>query len=372
MARKEPDSPNVIVILTDDQGCWAMGCAGNPEIRTPHLDELAGSGIRFENLFCTSPVCSPARASLLTGRIPSQHGVHDWLRAGNSSVEMERGGELIEYLAGQTGYSDVLSRHGYTCGISGKWHMGDAHHPQKGFSYWKVHASGGGPYYGAPMIRDGEVYREPQYVTDAITDQALAFLDEQSNVDGPFYLSVHYTAPHSPWEREHHPTDIYDAYFNDCAFESLPDNPIHPWQVSGLISPGKANRREILSGYFAAVTAMDAGVGRIVRRLDTLGLRENTLVFFTGDNGMNMGQHGIYGKGNGTYPMNMYDYVGEGAGDHLSPGAYPGRHRRGAAMEPLRFHADAARLSGVGLRNASQPTRTQFRRPLARRAGGWR
>ena len=299
--------PNVLVILTDDQGCWAMGFAGNHEIRTPNLDRLAAEGVRFENFFCTSPVCSPSRASLLTGKIPSQHGVHDWLRAGNSTIETERGGELIEYLKGSVGYSDILAAHGYDCGFSGKWHLGDSHHPQRGFSYWAVHAKGGGPYYGAPMIRGGQVYSDPAYVTDVITDNALVFLNQERHHDDPFYLSIHYTAPHSPWGRVHHPDEFYDSYFNGCRFESIPDLPIHPWQVSGLISEDKGNRREILSGYFAAVTALDANVGRVLQWLEAENLRENTLIFFSSDNGMNMGHHGMYGKGNGTHPQNMFD-----------------------------------------------------------------
>jgi choline-sulfatase len=105
--------PNVLFVLVDDLGYWGMGCAGNTEIRTPNLDHIAGQGIRFDSFFCTSPVCSPARASILTGRIPSQHGVHDWLRAGNSRDEQERGGRLVEYLAGQVGYTDILAQHGY-------------------------------------------------------------------------------------------------------------------------------------------------------------------------------------------------------------------------------------------------------------------
>ena len=182
MASYDFNRPNILFILTDDQGAWAMGCAGNGEIRTPNLDRLAATGIRFENFFCVSPVCSPARASILTGRIPSQHGVHDWLRAGNHIGE----GALTEYLAGQPGYTDYLAAASYTCGISGKWHLGDSHHPQKGFSYWEVHATGGGPYYGAPMIRDGELAREPAYVTDKITDNALAFLEQEAGAEAPF------------------------------------------------------------------------------------------------------------------------------------------------------------------------------------------
>jgi len=83
MASRDPAYPNILFILTDDQGAWAMGCAGNDEIRTPNLDSLAAAGTRFDNFFCASPVCSPARATILTGRIPSSHGIHDWIRRGN-------------------------------------------------------------------------------------------------------------------------------------------------------------------------------------------------------------------------------------------------------------------------------------------------
>lgn len=294
---------NVVVILTDDQGYWAMGCAGNGEIRTANLDRLAASGIRFENLFCVSPVCSPARASVLTGRIPSQHGVHDWLRGGNMAGQDEG---PIEYLAGITGYTEILAENGYTCGLSGKWHLGDSIRPQKGFSHWFVHQKGGGPYYNAPLIRNGTPYEDPAYVTDVITDDALAFIDAQKDAAGPFYLSVHYTAPHSPWDRDQHPEEVVASY-DDCPFESCPDVPCHPWQVGTAPRGTGGKRREILAGYFAAVTAMDTNVGRILDKLEQLDMRTSTLVFFTSDNGMNMGHHGIYGKGNGTFPLNMYD-----------------------------------------------------------------
>ena len=230
-----------------------MGCAGNPEIETPNLDRLAATGIRFENFFCASPVCSPARATLLTGRIPSQHGVHDWIAAGDTIAKYEptRNGELIEYLKDQTGYTDILAEAGYSCGISGKWHLGDSHHPQKSFTYWQVHAKGGGPYFNAPMIRDGHVYEEPAYVTDVITDNALRWLEQQELDEHPFYLSVHYTAPHSPWSRKNHPAEVYDRYYNDCPFDSVPGDLTPPEWVQYVSIPVKTSerRREYLSGY---------------------------------------------------------------------------------------------------------------------------
>ncbi len=340
MASRDTDRPNVIVILTDDQGHWAMGCAGNSEIRTPNLDRLAATGTRFENMFCASPVCSPARASLLTGRIPSQHGVHDWLRAGNTGMDLEKeaGGKLIRYLEGCTGYTDVLAANGYTCGISGKWHMGDSHHSQKGFTFWEVHAKGGGPYYNAPMVQGAGIRKEEKYVTDAITDTALRFLENQEDAESPFYLSVHYTAPHSPWGREHHPKDLWDEYYHDCAFRSVPSGLAPPTWAERLSIPvnDEETRRSHLSGYFAAVTAMDANVGRILDWLEHNGLRENTLVFFTSDNGMSMGHHGVYGKGNATFPMNMFDTAVKVPALLSRPGHVP----RGMCCDDLLSHYD--------------------------------
>jgi arylsulfatase A-like enzyme len=141
-----------------------------------------------------------------------------------------------------------------------------------------------------------------------ITDNALCFLEAQKGNGAPWYLSVHYTAPHSPWDRDNHPDDLYDDYYAHCPFASVPVEPMHPWQVnSAPYGVDEERRRVLLSGYFAATTAMDAGVGRILRWLEDRGMRDDTLLVFMSDNGMNMGHHGIYGKGNGTFPQNMYD-----------------------------------------------------------------
>ncbi|WP_282941395.1 sulfatase-like hydrolase/transferase [Paenibacillus sp. RC67] len=303
---------NVLFILSDDQGAWAMGCAGNKEIRTPNLDRLAATGIRFDNFFCTSPVCSPARATLLTGRIPSQHGVHDWIKEGSM------GERALAYLEGQTAYTNILAAEGYYCGISGKWHLGDSITPQHGFSHWFVHQSGGSPYYDAPMIRDGKPGKEPGYVTDVITEDALQFLDRQAG-EQPFYLSVHYTAPHSPWINNH-PEEIV-ALYDDCKFESCPQEPEHPWTIPD--APWGSDWQANLKGYFAAVTAMDIQIGRLLDKLEEKGLRENTLVVFMGDNGFNCGHHGFWGKGNGTFPQNMYDTSVKVPAIFSQPGTVP-------------------------------------------------
>ncbi|WP_284645149.1 sulfatase-like hydrolase/transferase [Paenibacillus silviterrae] len=342
MASRHENRPNILFILSDDQGAWAMRCAGNHEIITPNLDRLAASGIRFDNFFCTSPVCSPARASLLTGRIPSQHGVHDWIKEGNV------GDGAIRYLDGQTSYTELLSAAGYVCGISGKWHLGDSAIPQKGFTHWYVHESGGGPYYNAPMIRNGQPEVEPRYLTEAITDDALQFLDKQDDRT-PFYMSVNYTAPHSPWVGNHPPEIV--ALYDDCPFETCPQEPAHPWTIPN--APWGSNGRENLKGYFAAVTAMDKHIGRLLDRLEEKGLTESTLVVFMGDNGFSCGQHGFWGKGNGTFPLNMYDTSVKVPAIFSHPGTIP----QGSVCSSLLSGYDVmpTLLDYAGIREAAEP-----------------
>ncbi|MCI5551258.1 MAG: sulfatase-like hydrolase/transferase [Clostridiales bacterium] len=311
--------PNIVFILSDDQGAWAMHCAGTPELITPNLDRLAREGMRFDDFFCASPVCSPARASLLTGRMPSAHGILDWLRSGNVDAkefaeqgkENPYGGyadetEPIAYLDGMDAYTDELTKIGYTCALSGKWHMGDSVHPQHSFKRWFTIGKGGCYYYHPDIVEDGKItVRHGEYVTDIITDRALDFIDELSGKDDPFYLSIHYTAPHSPWEADQHPKRWIDEY-DKSDFASIPDVPDAPGMTTGPVY-GTPNRHINLRGYFAAISAMDENIGRVLDRLEARGILDDTLVIFTADNGMSMGHHGIWGKGNGTWPMNMYD-----------------------------------------------------------------
>lgn len=309
--------PNVILILTDDQGYWALGCYGNREIKTPNIDSLARGGVRFENFFCTSPVCSPARASLLTGRIPSQHGVHDWIRVGNG----ERSDEApIEYLEGFTGYTERMASAGYVCGISGKWHMGAANQPQKGYSYWYVAKQpGAGPYQDSDMFFGTETVSTKGYLTDVITDGALKFIDDCCDAEEqkPFYLNLAYTAPHSPLI-DQHPKEYVEDYLKNCTFESAPQDPKHPWSPEYPVEIQYSEKyadpsreyvgvRDLLAGYYAAVQGIDDGVGRVLKKLEERGIRDNTLVIFMSDNGFNCGHHGIWGKGNATSPLNLYD-----------------------------------------------------------------
>ena len=325
-------NPNIILILSDDHGNWAMNCAGNDELITPNLNRIADEGILFEHFFCASPVCSPARLSLFTGKIPSQHGVIDWIANGHCDFEQlddelkenfkhkspawefqwpkDQLGDTkaIRFLEGHKTFTEVLADNGYTCGISGKWHMGDAGTMQAGFSWWRTLAMGGDNYKYPVVLKDGTFsLLHDKYVTHYITENALEFLEQQRNAENPFYLSVHYTAPHAPWEKHHHEKEVYEKY-DGCEFKSVPDMQPHPWGMQYQSEEQRVvSRRQNLQGYFSAITSMDEGIGKILDKIEEMGIRENTVIIFTGDNGMCMGHHGIFGKGNITYPMNMFE-----------------------------------------------------------------
>lgn len=299
--QRRADRPHIIVFMSDDQGAWALGAAGNHEIRTPVLDGLAAGGVRLDRFFCASPVCSPARASLLTGRIPSGHGVHDYLDGPHT------GPHSVDYLAEVPAFTDALADAGYRLGLSGKWHLGASDVPRRGFVHWYALQGGGSPYREAPMLRGATPETATGYLTDAIADDAIHFLDDEAGRPDPFFLAVNFTAPHKPFAGQH--PDEFTALYQDCTFESCPQEEPHPWMrhLGGAPIGGEPDTREALIGYFAAVSAMDAAIGRVLDRLRAHGLEQDTIVVFLSDNGFNCGHHGIWGKGNGTFPMNMYD-----------------------------------------------------------------
>lgn len=303
--------PNFVVFLTDDQGPWAMSYEC-PELVTPHLDQLAADAAVFSNFYCPSPVCSPARASLLTGMMPSAHGVHDWL-VGERHPE-DKGNTFLDDF--QT-LPQLLNDAGYDCMMAGKWHVGTSKSPAPGFSKWYAHRYGGGPYYNAPIWNeDGNEACEPRYFTQAVAEETCHFLKEyaQENIEAnnnspnetPFYLQVNFTAPHSPWINNH-PPELLDIY-KDCDFPSVPREEPHPWtKVYDDFAAAFADPVSHLRGYAAAISGVDQAVGQIVNQLDNLNLRDNTVIIYMSDNGFSCGHHGVWGKGNGTYPLNFWE-----------------------------------------------------------------
>lgn len=290
--------PNLVMFMTDDHGAWTLGSYGCRQMHTPNIDSLATGGARFERAFAATPVCSPSRLTWITGHLPSAHTVQDWLVPADAFGHQSRA-----WLDGHTTYSEILAQNGYTLGMCGKWHMGHDDEAQRGFSYWATVPGGGGPYKDVEFVKNGQRVQTQGFKTDRVTDFGLEFLEQQRGKDAPFYLLMPFYAPHTPYEFQ---PEEYRAHYQNSDFACFPKgNEPHPWANRGLRQ--HMNRRESMQAYSALISGVDANVGRIVNKLEAMGVRGDTLIVFTADQGWNSGQHGFWGKGNGTWPFNMYD-----------------------------------------------------------------
>lgn len=288
-------APNILLIMTDDQGYGDFGFTGNPHVKTPNIDQLAARSTRLTN-YHNSPVCAPTRASLLTGRYHQRTGVHDTYN----------GGAIMA--AGETTLAEILSRNGYQTGIVGKWHLGD-NYPfrpsDQGFQYSLVHGGGGvgqpgdfyenfirtdSSYFNTTLSENNRKVQRQGYCTDVFTDQALEFLKEKKAA--PFFLYVSYNAPHTPLQLP----KKYENMYKDLAFDTETDRQEgKAW--AKMTDNDKAAARKV----YGMATNIDDNVGRILAELKKQGLEENTIVIFLTDNGnqqlrFNTGFRGLKGS----------------------------------------------------------------------------
>lgn len=292
-----PKQPNILLFVTDDHGRWACGTYGNRQLRTPNLDRLANTGVAVENAFTPTPVCSPARASLLTGLTPSQHGIHDYI-----AMRFDR----RDWLAGVPTLPQLLQKAGYRTGMYGKWHLGNEDTPAPGFDSWfSIGSAYPIHHFGKrAFCHQGRMTSRTGYVDDIIADQAANFL--QQHDARPFFLLVGLYAPHSPWDG--HPLPLVDQY-RATDFADIPEGESYPFSepAGESLTVDKRREPEHLAQYYAAVTHVDENVGQLLELLEEAGQSKNTLVVYTSDHGLNCGHHGVWGKGNGTLPLNMFE-----------------------------------------------------------------
>ena len=292
--------PNVILVMTDNHGAWTLGCYGNPDIKTPNIDHLAKAGIRFTRAFSSNAVCSPTRATYLTGLIPSQHGVHCYLNRN----EAQMGDNAYSTIEEFSTLPEILARQGYTCGLVGKWHLGKNLYPQEGFSYWITMPHGGTQtFYNAEVIEDGKVRTEPRYLTDLWTAHGTRFIEQNKN--RPFFLFLSYNGPYGLGPSLSKPArNRHAEYYAEKELPSFPRETMHSWLHSNkqFLNNVHAMRR-----YACELSAIDDGVGEIVRTLKRLGLDEQTLLIFTADQGWAGGQNGLWGMGDHTRPLHAFD-----------------------------------------------------------------
>lgn len=271
--------PNLIAIVTDDQGRWALGAYGNKEIHTPHLDRIAREGATFTRAFTNTPVCSPSRATYLTGLYPTEVRITDWINPAESAAGVG--------LRGLT-WPAVLQKNGYRTALVGKWHLGGhpQFHPTKlGFDHFMGFLGGGTRTMDTTLEINGRETPTKGPIADVITDDAIAFV--KNNRDRAFSLSLHFREPHLPYGPV---TEADSAHYKDLD-PTIPNLP-------GL---DVAAVKQSTKAYYASVSSIDRNVGRLLATLDELGLAQNTLVVFTSDHGYNEGRHYVKTKGNGAW-----------------------------------------------------------------------
>ncbi len=288
------EKPNILLIVSDDQGWPDLGCLGRKPIQTPHLDRLAAEGVRLTNFYVAWPACTPSRGSILTGRHPQRNGLYDMVRNDlvnyghrytpqeyATSPEMTLGLDPREKTLG-----DLLCSAGYRCGMVGKWDMGQARRYlplQRGFNFFYGHGNNGIDYYTHErygihsMFAGNERTKADQgtYATDLFEREAIKFIAESGQQ--PWFLYLCFNAPHGA-----------------SSFGPDADN---PKSRAGVQAPEKylamyadSTVPEKLRPYYAAVTCMDAAIGEVLSLVRDLKQEENTLVLFLSDNG---------GSGNG-------------------------------------------------------------------------
>lgn len=272
---------NIISIVTDDQARWSVGAYGNRESRTPNMDRLAREGARFANAFVATPVCSPSRASFLTGKYGTQVGITDYIAPAEAQAGLGLPAETVTW-------PEVLQQHGYRTGLFGKWHLGTQpqfHPTRHGFDHFFGSLAGSFPPVNPRLELDGKETQMRGAGSDLVMDEALRFIE--GSRERPFAALIHFREPHLSYT----PMPEQDA----APFTDL--DPTIP-QTKGLdAAQVKRWHRE----YYACLHAVDRNLGRLLRKLDELGLADRTIISLTSDHGYNIGQHGIHTKGNGFW-----------------------------------------------------------------------
>jgi len=293
--------PNVLFVLCDDIRHDALGIAGHPYLKTPHIDELANEGVWFKNTFCTTSLCSPSRASILSGLYAHTHGVVN---------------NFTEYPTEMVSFPLHLQRHGYETAYIGKWHMGEENDdPRPGFDWFVTH-KGQGSYFDTAFNVNGEGAKTvPGYYTHVVTDMAIDWLN-RDHAGKPWMLMIGQKAPHSFYFPEPKYEKVFDHVwipYPESAFR-LDDKPLwirdrlttwhgiygplFDWRKNFPDSSPEAVKdfAAMTRAYHGTILSVDDSMGKLVKELERRGELDNTVIVFMGDNGLLNGEHGMIDK----------------------------------------------------------------------------
>jgi arylsulfatase A-like enzyme len=273
----ETSKPNVLIFFIDDLGWTDIGVNGSTFHETPNIDALAASGVNFKRSYSANPVCSPTRAAMMTGKAPQRVGITQWISSAKVSLP------LSEVTIGE-----AFQEAGYRTGYVGKWHLGKQDHVQpnfQGFEYTVAVNRAGQPssfFYPFAQgkrpsnVPDLQSYKEGDYLTDALTDKALGFIDQES--DQPFFLCLSHYAMHTPIQAPAELVNKYKAKKLEMFGSSQPQMVEEKYHTLASV-------RQEDPTYAAMIENLDTNIGRVVDHLRERGILENTIILFTSDNG---------------------------------------------------------------------------------------
>lgn len=276
--------PNIILVVVDDLRWDALASTGNPYTKTPNLDEIAQEGAVFRNAFVVNSLCSPSRATIVTGLYPDIVGVLD-----NDTPLPSHFKTIGQFLHGN----------GYATAFIGKWHMGNSGAtPQPGFDEW-VGFPGQGVYFNPILSVNGKSVQTQGYITDILTDYAERFIDQSKG--RPFFLMLSHKADHQPWTPRADEEELYarTSLQPPVTFDenlSTKPAPVQAWAKYLNIAGDTSKLFPTLRAYYDVLAGVDESVGRIIRELQELGIADNTLIIVTSDNGYLWGEHGLLDK----------------------------------------------------------------------------
>ena len=295
--------PNILFIMSDDHASLAMSCYGSGINETPHLDRIAQGGMRFDNCFCTNSICTPSRATILTGTYNHVNGA--------TTLRTPMDGRQLTF-------PKLLQKRGYQTAVIGKWHLGHGGvHDPVGFDYWCV-LPGQGLYHDPKMYDMGVEKVVPGYATDLITEMSLDWLRRRDR-SRPFCLLCHHKASHRHWEPDEKHARMYegveipepatfdDDYSNRAAAAAAAtmriERDLSERDLKQPVPEGLTGRRlkqwmyqRYIKDYLRCVASIDDNVGRLLDYLDAEGLADETIVIYTSDQGFFLGDHGWYDK----------------------------------------------------------------------------
>jgi N-acetylglucosamine-6-sulfatase len=303
-------SPNIIVIVVDDLRFDELGMAGHAYLETPHIDQLASEGAWFSHAFHAVPLCSPNRASILTGQYPSRHGIIDNVARNRVSHRLQT-------------FPQALQQAGYQTAFFGKWHMGNDPTPRPGFDQWAA-IPGQGRTIDPELYEDGRIHTVPGYITDVLTDRAVSIIEREH--DQPFFIYIGHKAIHpdarqlddgsvdlsvprgyvpAPRHRGRYEDELFPRRANVVSsLEELNGKPalqralryknsVEMLEMFGERELDASTREETIRRRAEMMLAVDEGLGRIVDALEARGILEDTFILFTSDNGFFYGEHGL-------------------------------------------------------------------------------